>query len=159
MSPRVTPSHAGPERSSFPPAARFKAIPVHPRLRPLAAQGLDWKDSWPKYSNPASAGRVAEHFPRLLGTKREGTVLSALQRCPPFPIPCQAPHLLLFLQLCQYSSPVLWWGSWADLGTKENAFFLYFFCRLCLFLTASFEGVVGSNVRAGIQVVIAQRSR
>lgn len=49
----------------------------------------------------------SEPFPQLLSTMREGTVLSALSalwRCPPFPIPCQAPHLCYFFSCASTAS-------------------------------------------------------
>lgn len=79
---------------------------------------------------------------------------------PTFPHPLPGSTPVLFFQLCQYSSPVLWSGTWADPSKKENTFFLHFLqALLYLLLTPCFEGVVGSNVKAGIPQVVAQRGR
>lgn len=56
------------------------------------------QEEWQSESQPV---------PQLLSTMREGTVqsaLSALWRCPPFSIPCQAPHLCCFFSCASTAS-------------------------------------------------------
>lgn len=137
----VTPSCAGPKRSGFPAAVLFEAITVHSLASSVSRSGNGLKEliklrSCLKIAIPLAweeEQRGAEHFLGLLSTGWEGTVLSALsalQRCPPSPNPCKAPHLC-----CSFSCAsiaLLCCGQVAGLiSAKKKAPFFFLFCRLC----------------------------
>lgn len=74
----------------------------------------------------------SEPFPQLLGTMQGGTVqsaLSALWRCPPFSIPCQAPHLCCFFSCAGMAS--LYCGLVARLILAKRNTPSLFFCKFC----------------------------
>lgn len=107
-------------------------------LRLLTFWELDWKDPETRGCLNIAVPLVQEEWqsesepsPQLLGTMREGTVqsaLSALWRCPPFSISCQAPHLSCFVSCASMGS--LYCGLVARLILAKKNTPSLFFCKL-----------------------------